>query len=389
MARPRGTSKPTQVGENRWRIRITCADGKRRSRNVTGSRQDAALALAQWQQAEEARSDEIGARTLDGAVPIPGTFAEVADAWWQRRSPEISPSTRSSWASGMRIYVLPHWGETALHKIDVEAIEDWYDELHVEQQLGADRIRTLRGLLVGILDLAVRRRFIAGNPARVAHAPKARSRRPSPPSPGEVRALLDATTEDRAFHAFLTLAATTGARRSELCALRWCDLDLANGEVTIRDSVTSGNGEGAHLRDRTKTGHDRRIGLGTSAVRAVERWRDIAQDEAERMGTELHPVGFIWPQVDPKVAYGSRPVHPDTMSYRFRQAALEAGVADTVRLYDLRHFAATQMIAGGIDPRTVAGRLGHARPDTTMRVYAAWLPARDRAAADLLDQLVY
>jgi integrase len=58
------------------------------------------------------------------------------------------------------------------------------------------------------------------------------------------------------------------------------------------------------------------------------------------------------------------------------------------RFHDLRHFAATQAIAAGIDVRTVAGRLGHADPSITLRVYSHVLAERDRAAAALLGGLV-
>ena len=53
-----------------------------------------------------------------------------------------------------------------------------------------------------------------------------------------------------------------------------------------------------------------------------------------------------------------------------------------------RHLAATQLIAGGVDVRTVAGRLGHARASTTLDIYSHWLPARDRDAAELLGQVL-
>ena len=59
-----------------------------------------------------------------------------------------------------------------------------------------------------------------------------------------------------------------------------------------------------------------------------------------------------------------------------------------MRLHDLRHFAATQLLAAGVDVRTVAGRLGHANPTVTLNVYAAWLPERDMAAAEALGALV-
>jgi integrase len=61
---------------------------------------------------------------------------------------------------------------------------------------------------------------------------------------------------------------------------------------------------------------------------------------------------------------------------------------DHVRLHDLRHFQATELIAAGVDVRTVAGRLGHADPSTTLRVYAAFMEPADQGAAKVIGRLL-
>lgn len=71
----------------------------------------------------------------------------------------------------------------------------------------------------------------------------------------------------------------------------------------------------------------------------------------------------------------------------FRRVARRVGLRAT-RLHDLRHFAATEMLSSGIDVRTVAGRLGHGQPWTTLNTYAAFVPERDRTAADHLAALL-
>jgi integrase len=66
----------------------------------------------------------------------------------------------------------------------------------------------------------------------------------------------------------------------------------------------------------------------------------------------------------------------------------ESAGAPKVRLHDLRHFVATELLTAGIDVRTVANRLGHARTSTTMDIYWAFVPARDHDAAAHLEQLL-
>jgi len=60
-----------------------------------------------------------------------------------------------------------------------------------------------------------------------------------------------------------------------------------------------------------------------------------------------------------------------------------------MRVHDLRHFVATQLLTAGIDVRTVANRLGHARTSTTLDIYWAWVPARDREAARYLEEVLF
>ncbi len=85
-------------------------------------------------------------------------------------------------------------------------------------------------------------------------------------------------------------------------------------------------------------------------------------------------------------ADGSQPCLPDSLGRAYWRLAHEIG--DHTRFHDLRHFAAAQAIAAGIDVRTVAGRLGHADPAITLRVYSHVLAEGDRAAAALLGGLV-
>ena len=85
-------------------------------------------------------------------------------------------------------------------------------------------------------------------------------------------------------------------------------------------------------------------------------------------------------------ADGSQPCLPDSLGRAYWRLAHEIGVH--TRFHDLRHFVAAQAIAAGIDVRTVAGRLGHADPAITLRVYSHVLAEGDRAAAALLGGLV-
>ncbi|MEO6654188.1 MAG: tyrosine-type recombinase/integrase [Ilumatobacteraceae bacterium] len=75
------------------------------------------------------------------------------------------------------------------------------------------------------------------------------------------------------------------------------------------------------------------------------------------------------------------------MTRRWERLRRSAGLGH-VKLHGLRHFVATELLTAGIDVRTVANRLGHARTSTTLDIYWAWVPARDRQAADHLQRIL-
>jgi len=84
---------------------------------------------------------------------------------------------------------------------------------------------------------------------------------------------------------------------------------------------------------------------------------------------------------------GCKPFRPDNVTNFFIRVRDSLGLTD-VRLHDLRHFTATQLIGAGVDVRTVAGRLGHADPSLTLRVYAHVIEERDRAAAAVMGRVL-
>jgi integrase len=177
---------------------------------------------------------------------------------------------------------------------------------------------------------------------------------------------------------FLRLAAVTGARRGELCALRWSDLDLKVGTVRFHRSVLDTD----EIKD-TKTHQARRIAMGASTVDLLRRHRQAMDARAAAVGCKLDKGAFLFSS-DPA---GRKPWHPDSATHWFHQLCARLDLKH-VRLHDLRHAHATQLLAAGVDVRTVAGRLGHSTASTTLSVYAHFLPQKDRQAAELMEDLL-
>ncbi|HZA19020.1 MAG TPA: tyrosine-type recombinase/integrase [Pseudonocardiaceae bacterium] len=177
------------------------------------------------------------------------------------------------------------------------------------------------------------------------------------------------------------LAMTSGARRGELCALRWKYVDLVNGVLTLRRSIAQ-NGAETEEKD-TKTHQRRHVTLDPETISVLIDHRNRCESRTANLGITLDQEAFVFSNAPD----GSTHLLPASVTQRYRRMAERAGI-DT-HLHNLRHYSATELIAAGVDVRTVAGRLGHSGGGTTtLRVYAAWVAEADqRAAAGLTSRL--
>jgi integrase len=184
------------------------------------------------------------------------------------------------------------------------------------------------------------------------------------------------TEDDPLTGLWLRLAIVTGARRSEILAIRW--QDVTDGTVTIAGAL-----ELDRRRKATKSGGQRHVRIDAGTVALVEAWRLKAKTRALAVGARLTPTGYVLSD-DPA---GRTPWRPDLASKRFRRLCLNTGV-EGVRLHDLRHAAATTLLAAGVDLATVSARLGHSRSSTTLDVYAHVPRGGDDRAADIAGQVL-
>jgi site-specific recombinase XerD/DNA-binding transcriptional regulator YhcF (GntR family) len=224
------------------------------------------------------------------------------------------------------------------------------------------------------LKRAIRWRWISVNPLGQAESPKATKPDPQPPTPGQAAAIVNEAFKDIAWGTLVWLAMTTGARRGELCALRLDLLDLENAVLTIRTSI--GQKGPKTWEKSTKTHQQRRIALGKETADLLRAYRQLCEATAAEMGRKLAPGGRLF---SPEIDHGTW-IKPDSVSQRYRRMCEKLGW--DMNIHQLRHYSATELIAAGVDVRTVAGRLGHGGGGaTTLRVYTAWVAEADQRAA--------
>jgi integrase len=239
-------------------------------------------------------------------------------------------------------------------------------------------IRRVHAILSAALGYAVSWGWIEKNPAEYAHPPKLKRRRAKPPDAEQVARLLNLAWETGWEVAmFLWLATTTGARRGELVGLRWSAVNLRAGLIHIEKNYVVRAGQ--HQLKETKTDTDRRLSMDALTMRMLTDFQEQRAVALAPARVALAADAFVF-SPDPA---GMRPWHPDHFTHAYRKMASALGMSEPLK--NLRHFNATQLLAAGVDLRTTAGRLGHTDGGaTTLKVYADWMPATDRKAAEQL-----
>jgi len=210
-----------------------------------------------------------------------------------------------------------------------------------------------------------------------AQAPGQPTPDPNPPSPTQAARIAGEAWNDPDWGMLVWLAMTTGARRGELCALRWDHIDFVSGVITIRTSIAQINTR--TWEKNTKTHQRRRIVLDAQTLALLRAYLQHVALRAASLGIELSDGSFVFSAAPD----GATWLKPDTVTQRYSRMCERLGW--DMHIHQLRHYSATELIAAGVDIRTVAGRLGHGGGGTTtLRVYSAWVAEADQRAASSL-----
>ena len=292
-----------------------------------------------------------------------------------------SPKTLEGYRSLIKNGIDPALGSIELAKLSASDIDRFYGLLQ-KKGLANNTIHHYHACLSAALHQAVRWGWIDHSPTLRATAPSLRPRDVHPPTLDDVRRVLaDLEKRNPELACLVFVATTTGRRRGELCGLRWTDLDLVDGTLTVNRAITETRSTGLVEKD-PKTHRSRRIALDPSTVAALDAHRRLLDRRSDLTGVPIPANGYVWsPALD-----ASRPLRPDQVSGAWRRVANRVGLGP-VRFHDLRHFAATVLASSGVDIRTIAGRLGHAHPAITLRTYAHFMEAADRDAAAVMGRL--
>jgi integrase len=347
-----------------WEVRaFTGRDDRGRptqtSRTVRGSRRDAERVAA-------------GLKVRPADHSAGRTVGDVMTAWFEHNTPTWAASSARDQASRAELVKGDQLARVPISRLTVADVERWHARLR-RAGLSDSGLKNRHQALRAALTQAVRWGWLGSNPASLARLRIAKRSPRGSMTTAEVQKVLAAGAQlGSDVELALRLAALTGARRSELAGLRWDD--VVDGRLRIDSSVAVLRSKGAgpvRIDAPTKTANSRTVTLDSATLALIDAL------EAER-----RPLGeWMFSVVD-------GPAAPDRIGYWWSRARASSGIDKAWRLHDLRHFSATQAIAGGHDVRTVAGRLGHANPAMTLRTYAHVVQTADDAVTDTLSALL-
>jgi integrase len=352
--------------------------------------------------AEKARTRLLSEVDEQRSARTNATVSQLLDRYLEVL--KIEDTTRAGYERLIRLHIRPVLGTLSIGRVNGETVDSFYAQLrtcharagrptfdhrttaehecddrcgpHQCRPLGEASLRQIHNILNGAFSRAVKWRWIGVNPMKQAQPPTPPTPDPQPPTPAQAARIAAEAWKDPDWGMFVWLAMTTGARRGELCALRWDRIDFAAGVLDIRSSIAQTSGR--TWEKDTKTHQRRRIVLDAQTLALLRAYLQHCAERAAALGADLRDDAFVF-SPEP----GSVWPKPDSATQRYTRMCARLGW--DMHLHQLRHYSATELIAAGVDIRTVAGRLGHGGGGaTTLRVYSAWVAEADQRAANSL-----
>jgi integrase len=277
-----------------------------------------------------------------------------------RSGDRYKPSAIRSYETALRDHIVPRLGRTRLADVQHRDIQRIADDLLAEERDPSTIRNALMPLRV-IFRRAVEDGDLAVNPCTHLRLPAVRGRRERIASPQEAELLL-ATLPERDRPIWAT-ALYAGLRRGELMALRWTDVDLANGVIRVERAYD----EKAHAEIEPKSRAGRRAVPIVGALRDMLVAHKAGQDRADGL-----------------VFGGDRPFQPSNL-WRRAQRAWKRASLEPIGLHEARHTFASVLIAAGVNAKAITTYMGHASIQTTYDLYGKLMPGSEAEAAALVD----
>jgi integrase len=369
--------------DGRWFGSIVEPDeaGKLKRRTVSAKTKDAARIKLKRLMNEQERFEAEGLPPMDTTV----TVDQLLDRWHK----VIVATRRETTASNYRYmidghivpFILPggrRLGSKKVAKLTFGEVDALLDAKR-EAGLSASTRRLIRSVLVQAINQAMKWRIVTRNEAAMSTPVTVKRTEGRSLSPTQAKRLTE-TLKTCPMGSLFTVMLTTGMRRGEALGLRWEDVDLKKGVISVRQQLQRINGELKATEVKTERSR-RSINLAKPTVVALKEYK--AAQRAERLASAAWTdTGYVF-----TTGIGT-PLDPRNVAKQFESNCLKAKIGKW-HPHELRHSAASLMLATGTPLQVVSAVLGHASIRITSDVYGHVLDPQRQDAADALAGVLY
>lgn len=404
----------------KWRVCINMGRKDKRGRYAVkeltvngGSEAEAIQAGYDWLRGHEGVTDFKGGASM---------FSAFADEWMRSReeSGELTATTASRYRSIVKD-LCGQLGALSVESVDVAAAERALSAIRAEKtarngkEPSASSMRQTYIVLSQIMRRAEDWGYIPRNPCSKVKAPKIEEtnrRSMTAAQAAQLRHLADDAMKEGyaawcekekhlketghqnkhresvrgltaiSYPLAVNIALATGMRRGEILGLVWRNVSLSDGLLRVEQSRDV---HGNLKSPKTNAGR-RTVAIDAHTAETLREWASFLRGlcTALKLTDDAAPLPGDFPVI---CSSSLGHVHPEAFSKWYREWTDDNGFSGW-KLHELRHTHATQLIANGMDVKTVQTRMGHASPDITLSWYAKALPEKDKQAAALIGSML-
>lgn len=366
------------VRENTWMIRIPMGcDPRTKQRNyynrtVHGS-------LRQAQKFLGKKINDLGAYIERDGAKI--QLDQYLDQWLKTIKPQICSKTYESYESLLAKYIRPSLGKKPLARIRPLDVQVVYQQL-LDRGLSPRTVQGVHWVLDAALRQALRWEMILEVPTKGLKLPRIRRREMRVLSVEETKAFLKFALPTL-YGTLFAVAITTGMRPSEYIGLKWQDIDWDRGTISVKRTLRKGPTGQWEYGETKRAGSRRLIRLQNWVIAKLKELKRL-QEENPTVDPEEWPeaVDLVF------VTEFGRPVNVNSLVYKHFKPILKRAGLPNIRLYDLRHTAATLALIVGVSPKVVSEQLGHTSAAFTLDVYSHVLPHMQGDAAAKVEAVL-
>jgi len=331
------------------------------------------------------RQAKLG-RVLDGNI----RFVEFCEKWFKDYGEKnLQPKTLRNYQD-MSKRVNEAIGNIKIEDIRPHHLNSFYDNLaepgmniRTGGYLSPKTILEHHRFISKVLNTAVKWQLIYDNPAARADPPKAKQADVTHLDEEQAKKVIMALEqENQKYRALVILAIYSGLRLGELCGLKWQDIDFEGEIISVKRTLQYLSGKGLYEKEPKTKSSLRSLKLPHEIFNLLKEHKSWQERQRQIHGTAWTNSDYVFTQEN------GNPMRPDNISGFFAKFARKLDLPKGITFHSLRHTSATLLIAGGMSPRTVASRLGHAQVSTTMNIYSHQLQSADAKAAEVLSDML-